>query len=296
MSKRPILQEILTEQGQGFETRKTIFSDLEKILERPVISFYTSFTFPVMIDASDVTMLEDILQTINLSEGLTLILSSPGGDGLAAERMVNVCRNYSKTGEYWVIIPERAKSAATMICFGASKIYMSGVSELGPVDPQVLILERNIRASAFNVVKSYDKLFERAVKEKSGNLQPYLQQLDRYDEREIEEYRQACLLSTDISIKTLQSGMMKGQKRDKIQEKIKVFLTPEETKTHGRPIYRDEAKKCGLNIESIEIGSQLYELVHELHIRTSTFTASKASKCIESLKHSFISPIQSNKT
>lgn len=285
------MQTILTEQGQGFDTRKNLFVKLEKELKRPVISFYTSFSFPVMIEDADVAMLEDILRTIDLSSGFALVVNSPGGDGLAAERMVNVCRSYSKTGEYWAIVPERAKSAATMLCFGASKIIMSCVSELGPVDPQVLIPERNMRFSVYNLVKSYETLFEKAVGDTTGNLQPYLQQLDRYDEREIEEFRQALSLSTDISIKILESGMMKGIERSKIGDKIKVFLTPEETKTHGRPIYKDEAIKCGLQIESIELGTTLCELVHELHMRSAHFTSTKVTKCIESQEHSFVASI-----
>jgi len=286
------MQTILTEQGQGFDTRKNLFVKLETELKRPVISFYTSFSFPVMIEDADVAMLEDILRTIDLSNGFALVISSPGGNGLATERMVNVCRSYSKTGEYWAIVPEKAKSAATMLCFGASKIIMSGVSELGPVDPQVLIPERNIRFSVYNIVKSYDTLFDKAVSNTTGNLQPYLQQLDRYDEREIEEFRQALSLSTDISIKILESGMMKGVERSKIKEKIKVFLTPEETKTHGRPIYKDEAIKCGLSIESIELGTTLCKLVHELHMRSANFTSTKVTKCIESQEHSFIAAIR----
>ena len=65
-----------------------------------------------------------------------------------------------------------------MICLGASKIIMGKTSELGTVDPQVTITEdKNVkRFSVYNLVKSYENLFDRAVKEK-GNLQPYLQQL-----------------------------------------------------------------------------------------------------------------------
>lgn len=62
-----------------------------------------------------------------------------------------------------------------MICFGASKIIMGPTSELGPIDPQLTIAEGDEikRFSVYNVVKSYEDLFSRAVKEK-GNLQPYL--------------------------------------------------------------------------------------------------------------------------
>jgi ClpP class serine protease len=58
---------------------------------RSVVTFFTSFNYPVQIDDNDCDMLLSVLQqTPNLSKGLVLMISSPGGDTLAAERMVNI--------------------------------------------------------------------------------------------------------------------------------------------------------------------------------------------------------------
>lgn len=284
----PVIKRVLTEQHQSADTRKHLFIALESELKRPVVSFFTSFRFPVMIENQDADMLEGVLQKINLSKGLALILNSPGGDGLAAERIIKVCRSYSKTGEYWAIVPSKAKSAATIICFGASRILMGNTSELGPIDPQLAIPDgKNLkRFSVYNIIMSYNHLFRRAVSEK-GNLQPYLQQLANYDEREIAEFQRALDLSEDIAIKALASGMMKGKSRDSIHKKIEVFLTPEETKTHGRAIYIEEAKKCGLKIQKKDVKGKFWSSVYELYIRTNNFVSSKASKCVESVEHSF---------
>lgn len=284
-----VIQQVMTEQNQGHETRKGIFIELEKELKRPVVSFFTSFKFPIMIEDTDADMLEGVLQKTDLSSGLVLFISSPGGDGLSAERIINVCRSYSKTNDYWVIVPGKAKSAATMICFGASKIIMGATSELGPIDPQLTTSKNGIvrRFSVYNVVESYDDLFSKAVKEKE-NLQPYLQQLANYDEREIKEFRAALSLSEDIAIRTLSSGMMKGISEDDIKKKIKIFLTPERTKTHGRPIYGKEALSCGLGIELKDIKEKFWTLVYELYIRTDNFVSTTAAKCIESKNHSFV--------
>ncbi len=199
--ERLIHKRVLNEQGQMHETRKVLFVSLEKELKRPVITFFTSFVHPVMIEDADADMLEGVLRKTDLSKGLALIISSPGGDGLTSERIINICRSYSGTKEYWVIVPGKAKSAATMICLGASKIIMGSSSELGPIDPQIAITEDNKvkRFSVYNIVESYNELFSKAVKEK-GNLQPYLQQLSNYDEREIKEMKSAMALSEDIAI------------------------------------------------------------------------------------------------
>ena len=292
----PVIQQVMTEQNQGHETRKRILIELEKELKRPIASFFTSFRFPVMIEDADADMLEGVLQKMDLSSGLVLFISSPGGDGLAAERIINVCRSYSKTNDYWAIVAGKAKSAATMICFGASKIIMGATSELGPIDPQLTTSENGMvrRFSVYNVVESYDDLFSRAVNEK-GNLQPYLQQLANYDEREIKEFRAALSLSEDIAIRTLASGMMKGISEDDIKKRIKIFLTPERTKTHGRPIYREEALSCELQIESKDVKDKFWNLVYELYIRTNNFVSKKAAKCIESKNHSFVATVREEK-
>jgi hypothetical protein len=111
--------------------------------------------------------------------------------------------------------------------------------------------------------------------------------IPRYDERDIAEYKSALSLSEDIAIRTLASGMMQGIDEDDIRDKIKIFLTPERTKTHGRPIYKDEAANCNLHIEVTDVKSKLWELVYELYIRTSNYVSSSVAKCIESKYHSF---------
>jgi ClpP class serine protease len=135
--KDPVISRIMAERNQGQETRIPFFEKIEEILGIPIITFFTSFRFPVGIEDSDVDMLAGFLQMLDLSKGFALMINSPGGDGIAAERMINVAKNFSGTGEFVVIVPGKAKSAATMISLGASKIYMGPTSELGPIDPQI---------------------------------------------------------------------------------------------------------------------------------------------------------------
>ena len=230
---------------------------------------------------------------MDLSKGFALFISSYGGYGEAAERIINVCRSASATGEFWAIVPGKAKSAATMVCFGASKIYMGASSELGPIDPQLTIIEEGKRKtfSVWNIVRSYENLFDRAVNEQ-GNLEPYIQQLQRYDYREIKEFEAAIDLAEDIAIRSLKSGMMKGKTITAIKKQIEIFLTPQRTKSHGRPIYRDEATKCGLKIEAVDIKDRLGQLIYELYIRLNTFVSNRAYKVVESREEAFSSPFE----
>lgn len=279
----PVVTRVLAEIQQQHPTRKVLFVRLEEYLNRPIVAYFTSFRYPVAIDDSDVDMLEGLLQAMDLSKGLALVISSPGGDGVASERIIKVCRSYSGTGEFWAIVPGKAKSAATMICMGASKIFMGPASELGPVDPQILMQDGNHSTymSACHVVESYNNLFESAINE-TGNLEPYLQQLSKYDASLITHYKSIIALSKDISIKALKSGMMKGHSEEDIEKKIVGFLTPETTKSHGRPIFRDAARDMGLIVEDIDPKVDFEKYIYELYIRAKFFADSGVSKLIES--------------
>jgi len=190
---------------QSHHTRIPCIDAVEKFLEgRTLVTFFTSFDHPVDISNTDCDMLQSILQHIDLKNGLAIMVNSPGGDGLAAERIVSTCRAYSGTKDYWAIVPGRAKSAATIICMGASKILMAAPSELGPVDPQIIRREGQSWKyfSAYSLVSGYTKLFDRAVKTK-GNMEPFIQQLSKYDVREINKYNDTIKLSDDIAVKVL---------------------------------------------------------------------------------------------
>lgn len=285
-----VYQQILEEKSQSPSTRSHIYKKIEKILKVPVISYFTSFNYPVMIENADADMIEGLLQKVDVSKGFALMISSPGGDGLAAERIINICRSYSGTGNFTTIVPGKAKSAATMICLGSGKIIMNETSELGPIDPQFMEVDEKGKSqvfSAYNLVTSYKKIFENAIKE-TGRMEPYLQALDIYDARQIEQCLSELELSQDIAVKALKTGMLKKNTEEEIAELIKIFLIPETTKVHGRPIYYQEAKNCNLNLELKKSKDELWLQVYELYLRLNTYVSSNnIAKCIESSKYSF---------
>lgn len=67
---------------------------------------------------------------------IVLLFDSPGGDADAAYLLVEILKRYCNHIE--IVVPLWAKSAATLVCLAAQKIYMTGVAELGPLDPQVI--------------------------------------------------------------------------------------------------------------------------------------------------------------
>lgn len=133
----PFITTLSNELDQHEKKSQDLLQQLGNEVGRTAVAFFTSFRYPVMIEEGDAAMIEEVLQVTDLSKGLCLVLNSPGGDALAAERIVRICRQYAN-GNFEVMVPRRAKSAATMIAFGANKIYMAPTASLGPIDTQVL--------------------------------------------------------------------------------------------------------------------------------------------------------------
>jgi len=291
MSNKTTRGEILKEISQSHETRMGLFKEIEKIIKIPIVTFYTSFNYPVSISDVDATMMADILSKLKLQNGFALMINSPGGSGVSAERIIRICRSYSGTDSYVSIVPDKAKSAATMICFGSQEITMGVTSELGPIDPQIIYeTDEGIKLySAYDIVKSYEQLFNEAVGIR-GHIEPFLQQLDKYDYRDINLFKRELDLSKDIALKTLKEQMCKKLSKKQIEKNIAIFLTPESTKTHSRPIFIEEAKKCSLNIKELKPRDKLWELLQELHIRSNNFVNTEAAKLIESHKYHFFTP------
>jgi hypothetical protein len=285
-----VYDKIDNERYQLPSTRHLLFRKISKELSgRAVVTLFTSFRYPVQIDDDDCDMLQSVLQQTNLANGLILMINSPGGDILAAERMVSICRAYSGTKDYWALVPGRAKSAATIVCLGASKIIMASPSELGPIDPQILQEEDEERKwfSAFGLVNGYRRLFNEAV-DTQGNVEPYIQQLARYDDREIRKYEGWIALSKGAAIKILSTGMMRGLTAAEIERNIAIFLEPEAgTQDHGRAINSSEARACELNVDDIDLSSPAWTAIYELYYRTDNYVSSRVSKVVESESEAF---------
>ena len=92
---------IQQERSQDHSTRRPLFQKLADCLDRPIVTFLTSFRHQAAMLDTDAEMLENVLRGEDLSNGIALLISSPGGLPLAAERIIRILRSYSGTNEYW---------------------------------------------------------------------------------------------------------------------------------------------------------------------------------------------------
>ena len=103
------------------------------------------------------TKVVSALGNIGTQETLSLILNSDGGYIDDAFRIAKAIR--ASCNELEVIVPARAKSAATLIALAANRILFGQFGELGPLDPQVLDLTGSAeRRSPLEIVKGLEFL------------------------------------------------------------------------------------------------------------------------------------------
>ncbi len=129
---------------------KAIIKELENSLGKRVVSYFSSEAgtdASSMVNDEDVFIIENLLSIPSDKKDLVLILHSNGGFSLSAERIIDVCRNYciqkNNDSKFFVIVPKKAKSAATIVALGSDKVYLRDTAELGPVDPQFIVADKN---------------------------------------------------------------------------------------------------------------------------------------------------------
>ena len=86
---------------------------------------------------------------------------TPRGSSIdAAEKLIRMVRSTVGETEFRIIVPEFAKSAGTLMILGADRVVMSDMSELGPIDPQMVFADSSgLRRwqSVQNYLDAYDE-------------------------------------------------------------------------------------------------------------------------------------------
>lgn len=228
---------------------------------------------------ADIPSLETVLNSISGADQINLLLHGPGGDGTIVEKMVDMCRAHlsGQNRKLRVIVPNIAKSAATLLALGADQILMGYCSELGPIDPQVPIAVSGMTQwiSAFAFVEARDKLMDQiadAIKKKEPTV-GLLQQLAGLNipftnemENQIGFAKKTAIALLDKYMLNLrfQEATERTKKANEIAEKL---LSKQLFPAHGQYIDGATAKKLGLEVEVLDKDDELWKLIWEYYIR-----------------------------
>lgn len=275
------LQLLDTIQNEG-SVHNHLIREIEEQTKRNLVCYVCNFPHPAgSISREDAKLIEIILKSINFSKygrNLDLLVHSPGGDPNGAERIIHTCRSYSES--FRVIVPTSAMSAATLIAMGSDEILMSSTSELGPIDPQMIIGsgQNQTARPAISFIEAYEDLINKAqeaITNKKSPI-PYLELLKRTDPSWIQICLKARKLSETIAIEYLSKYMLKDKSEKSIKETVEKFLKTGEEALHGRIIRADKASEYGLKVIIEDNNSKLWNLIWELCLRLELYVQQKS--------------------
>lgn len=133
---------------------------------------------------------------------MLLMINSPGGLPEVTEKIIELIR--SKYKEFKVVIPNYAKSAATLLSFASDEIIMSDTSELGPIDHQMV--KQDLKSGAVQVlpahtyINSYNEIVKR-INERGKLLPADIPILNNIDIAFIERCKKAVEYSETLAKK-----------------------------------------------------------------------------------------------
>lgn len=128
---------------------------------------------------------------------LILFVNTPGGSVEAVEKVVDIIRFLYR--EVFVVVPDFAMSAGTVLCMSGDKIYMDYSSSLGPIDPQVFNGREWVPALGY--LDKVEQLLEKARKGDLTNAEFLI--LQNQDLALLNKYEQARDLTSTLLKKWL---------------------------------------------------------------------------------------------
>ena len=223
-----------------------------------IISKYSSINEKYLIvflydenNAIDELVVDKIYDAIpkDNQKPILMILNSRGGRVEPSYLISKTCKENSSN--FVVVIPRRAKSAATLISLGANEIHMGPMSELGPIDPQIgslpaLSISSSLRTIAKVVTEYPDAslMFSKYLTEKLDL------RILGYFERVSESAKQYAI------------RLLKDKKTPKSTQEIANDLVYE-YKDQSFVIDKEEAKKYFGDI--IKSNTEEYSLANDIH-------------------------------
>lgn len=238
-----------------YKDRKIFYERIERERNSKVIAYVTGDRInmggQIGTDVPDVLI--EHLDRIGKAETISLVLYTRGGDILAAWNIVNLIREFCNQLE--LIVPNKCRSAGTLIALGANRIVMTKQGTLGPIDPSITrdmspIIPNTDPPQQLSLsvesVKGYFQLLknEFGVRGNSSLSSAYLK---------LSEYIHPAVLGdvyrTQKQIQMLASKLLEMSNYPRRKSKRIVSFLCSDSGSHDYTISRTEAKNLGLNIE-----------------------------------------------
>ena len=233
--------------------RQTLIRQIQDRTKRSLICYVSGSN--CMIDASDTAPFVDLLHNVVPNSNLDLLLHTNGGTVDAAEKIMLMIRSHVDMAFLRIIVPDCAKSAGTLMVLGADSVVMSDMSELGPIDPQLPLVDR--RQSVQNYLDAYRK-HAKTLETNPRNAAARIM-LEKLDPVTLI----LCEAATDQARKAAESLLKRGmfRKGGNWSRTASELLDTARWRSHGRPILWEDARDphIGLVVEHLAYHSDEWQ-------------------------------------
>lgn len=240
--------------------RQTVIKQIEQITATTLICYVSPNS---EIHRDDVIGMVDLLHNVIPGTPIDLLLHSPGGNIDAAEKLITLIRKRAGTAAVRVIIPDYAKSAATLIALGANTVVMSDSSELGVIDPQIDMPNANGHLQNLSAQSYLDAFHLHAKNLKENPDDPVARlMLSKMEPATVRKLERVTKRSRSIAEALLATAMVKDE-----DEATRVASELSDTKkwhSHGQMIPHEAASKIGLSVTYLAPHDDLWQLYWRL--------------------------------
>lgn len=261
------ISELISKDMKKTELERILTSEVESmILEESALNdFEVIFLYDYQqIARSHAGAIYQSLSDVDTKKNILLILRSTGGEVEPAYLISKMCNRFKKDKKFFICIPAEAKSAATLLSLGADELHMGGMSELGPIDPQI----NDFPALAFS--GTLEKITQLAHKypDAADMLAKYLIGSD-LDVRALGHYDRITESATQYATLLLQAKATSTAGNAADIERLASHFT-NHYKDHNFVIDIDEAQKLlGTNV--VKADTAIYSACHGIHKFLETF-------------------------
>lgn len=252
---------------------------IEAVTGRSLICYIGGPTASITRD--DVLPLVDLLQALTRGVAVDLLLHTPGGDIDATEKMALMLRKHvGPESTLRVIVPDQAKSAGTLLVLSADSVVMSDSSELGPLDPRLVISDA--KGTSLRPAQSYVDGFEAVVA--MVNREPegagFRQLLDKYDPTTLDVCRKVLERSSRLAHDLLEQGMFRAG--GDCAAVARELSDNRKWLWHGAPIDHRTASRIGLVVTYLDPADDLWQQYWGLYCEQRLALTSDNAKLFES--------------
>lgn len=202
---------------------------------------------------------------------IDLFIYSRGGDVSVPWRIASMVREFC--GEFNILIPYKAQSAATLLSLGADNIIMCKKAELGPIDPTLVKATIGEGALPQQEISVEDvNSFISFVKERANiNDQSALAQVVGTLINQISPLTLGSVNRQNSHIRLVARKLLTSRKEKIDEERINAIIETltEKIYSHGHGIGRKEAKDIGLPI--IFFNNETENLIWQMYLKYEDF-------------------------